>query len=119
LKRVVRENSDEAPDIYRLEERRTQMKKAIILFVGLICIVLLGFSTRAARHGDSTPPPSGPTRTVVAREWKGRVAPARADEYYRYLFDGVQKIRSIPGSLGVQVMRRGCVANIALKQRGS
>lgn len=82
------------------------MKKATLLFVGLICIVLFGFSTRAARPGDGTPPPSGPTGTVVAREWRGRVAPARAEEYYRYLFDGVQKIRSIPGNLGVQVMRR-------------
>ena len=82
------------------------MKKSTLLFVGLVCVVLFGFSTRAARHGDSTQSPAGPTRAVVAREWRGRVAPARADEYYRYLFDGVQKIRSIPGSLGVQVMRR-------------
>jgi heme-degrading monooxygenase HmoA len=82
------------------------MKKACLLLVGLVCVMLFGFSTRAARHGDSAPSPSGPTRAVVAREWRGRVAPARADEYYRYLFDGVQKIRSIPGSLGVQVMRR-------------
>jgi heme-degrading monooxygenase HmoA len=82
------------------------MKKATLLFVGLVCIILFGFSTRAARQGDSTPSPFGPTRTVVAREWRGRVAPVRADEYYQYLFDGVKKIRSIPGSLGVQVMRR-------------
>ena len=80
------------------------MKKATLLFVGLVCIVLFGFSTRAARHDASTP---SMTRTVVAREWRGRVTQARADEYYRYLFDGVQKIRSIPGNLGVQVMRRG------------
>lgn len=82
------------------------MKKAALLFVGLVCAVLFGFSTRAARRGDSTPSHSGPTRMVVAREWRGRVAPARADEYYRYLFDGVKKLRSIRGSLGVQVMRR-------------
>ena len=82
------------------------MKKVALLFVGLVCIVLFGFSTRAARRGDSTPSHSGPARTVVAREWRGRVAPARADEYHRYLFGGVQKIRAIHGSLGVQVMRR-------------
>ena len=81
------------------------MKKATLLFVGLTCVVLSGFSTRAGRPGSS-PPPSGSERAAVAREWRGRVAPARADEYYRYLFDGVKKIRSIPGSLGVQVMRR-------------
>jgi len=76
------------------------MKKATLLLVGLVCIMLFGFSTRAGRAGDGTP------KMVVAREWKGRVAPARADEYYRYLLDGVMKIRAVPGSLGVQVMRR-------------
>ena len=83
------------------------MKKTTLLFAGLICVVLVGFSTRGAgRPGDGTPSPSGTPRTVVAREWRGRVAPARADEYYRYLLGGVMKIRPIPGSLGVQVMRR-------------
>src|SRR5215212_4253486 len=81
------------------------MKKVTLLFVGLTCVMLAGFSTRAGRPGGSLPP-SGPPRPVVAREWRGRVAPARADEYYRYLFDGVKKIRSIPGSLGVEVRRR-------------
>jgi heme-degrading monooxygenase HmoA len=82
------------------------MRKAALLFVGLVCIGMFGFSTRAGRPSDGTPSPSIPPRTVVAREWKGRVAPARAEEYYRYLLDGVSKIRSTPGSLGVQVMRR-------------
>ena len=82
------------------------MKKAAALFVGLICVVLFGFSTKAGRFGDNIDLASGTPRTVVAREWRGRVAPARADEYYRYLLEGVTKIRSIPGSLGVQVMRR-------------
>lgn len=81
------------------------MKKATLLFVGLTCVVLSGFSTRAGRPGSITSPSDSP-RTVVAREWRGRVAPSHADEYYRYLFEGVKKIRSIPGSLGVQVMRR-------------
>lgn len=82
------------------------MKKATLLFVGLICIVLFGLSTRAGRSGDGSPHPSASTRTVVAREWRGRVAPARAEEYYQYLREGVTKIRSIPGSLGAQIMRR-------------
>lgn len=82
------------------------MKKATLLCVGLVCVMLFGFSTRAARRGGSTSSHAGPASTVVAREWRGRVAPARADDYYRYLSDGVRKIRSIPGSLGVQVMRR-------------
>jgi heme-degrading monooxygenase HmoA len=82
------------------------MKKAIVLFSGLICFVLFGFSTKADRSGDGRHLPSDPPRTVVAREWKGRVAPARADEYYRYLSGGVAKLRSIAGSLGVEIMRR-------------
>src|SRR5215212_4820555 len=82
------------------------MKKAILLFVGLICVVPFGFSTRAGRPGDGSPHHSASPRTVVAREWRGRVAPARADEYYQYLRQGLTKIRSIPGSLGVEVMRR-------------
>lgn len=92
--------------VARLEDRRTQMKKATLLFVGLVCVGAFVFSTRAGRPGDGPPSPSGPPRTVVAREWRGRVASARADEYYRYLSGGVAKIRSVPGSLGVQVMRR-------------
>ncbi len=82
------------------------MKKANLLFVGLTCIVLSGFSTQAGRHGDGAHRPAAAPRTVVAREWKGRVKPARAEEYYRYLLEGVTKIRSTPGSLGAQVMRR-------------
>lgn len=82
------------------------MKKATLLFLGLICVALSSFSIRAGRHGDGAPYASDSPKTVVAREWRGRVAPARAEEYYRYLLEGVTKIRSIPGSLGAQVMRR-------------
>ena len=82
------------------------MKKATILFAGFTYLVLFGFYTRAGRSGDGRQPILDLPRTVVALEWKGRVAPARADEYYRYLMEGVMKIRSIPGSLGVEVMRR-------------
>lgn len=82
------------------------MKKATLLSVGLICVALSGFSSRAGRPDDGPPSPPGPPKTVVAREWKGRVAAARADEYYRYLLDGVKKIGSVPGSLGAQLLRR-------------
>ncbi|HEX7314018.1 MAG TPA: antibiotic biosynthesis monooxygenase family protein [Pyrinomonadaceae bacterium] len=82
------------------------MKKVAVLILGLICVVLSGFTTEAGRSGDGIHLPSGAPRTVVAREWKGRVAPARADEYHSYLLGGVAKLRSVPGSLGVQVMRR-------------
>ncbi len=82
------------------------MKKATLLFVGFTCAVLSGFSTRAGRPGDGAPGAAGAPKAVVAREWKGRVSPARADEYYRYLLEGVTKIGSVPGSLGAQLMRR-------------
>ena len=82
------------------------MKKAALLFLGLACIVLSGLSTRAGRPGGGISRAADSPRAVVAREWKGRVAPARADEYHRYLLGGVAKLRSVAGSLGVQVMRR-------------
>ena len=82
------------------------MKKTTLLIIGLICIVLSGLSIKAGRSGDGMRHPSDALKTVVAREWRGRVAPARADEYHQYLRGGVAKIRSIPGSLGVEVMRR-------------
>ena len=82
------------------------MKKIALLCITLTCIVLFGFSTKASRFGDDTHVRSDSPTTVVAREWKGKVPPARADEYYRYLLEGVAKLRAISGSLGVQVMRR-------------
>lgn len=82
------------------------MRNVTILFIGLVSIGLFGLSTKANRSGDGIREPSELPKTVVAREWKGRVAPARAEEYYRYLIGGVKKIRSVPGSLGVEIMRR-------------
>lgn len=82
------------------------MKKATALFIGLICIVPFGFSTKAGWLDNGIRSLSGLPKTIVAREWKGRVTPARADEYHQYLLGGVAKIRSIPGNLGVNVMRR-------------
>lgn len=67
------------------------MKNAVI--VGLMMMFSFGCATTG-------------TRTAVAREWKGRVAPARADEYHAHLIEGVKKMRAIAGYLGVEVMRR-------------
>lgn len=80
------------------------MKKTTVLLVGMICAVLFGLSAEAGRRGGGLPP--NPARTIVAREWRGRVAPARADDYHQYLLGGVAKLRSTRGCLGVQVMRR-------------
>ena len=46
-------------------------------------------------------------KTVVARMWHGRTSTAKADEYYSYLKqEGIDKIETIPGNLGAQVLRR-------------
>ncbi len=80
--------------------------KNVTLVIGLICILLFAFSTKAGRAGDFAQLPSTSLKTVVAREWKGRIAAARDAEYYPYLLEGVKRIRTVPGSLGVQVMKR-------------
>lgn len=46
------------------------------------------------------------SKAAVAREWRGRVRAARAEEYYSYLFEGVKKLRATRGNLGVQILRR-------------
>ena len=69
------------------------MKNAAVL-AGFMAVVLFGCAT------------SQSSRTVVAREWNGRVAPARADEYHAYLVGGVKKMQTVAGNLGVQIMRR-------------
>ena len=42
---------------------------------------------------------------AVARIWRGRVPTARADEYAKYLSDGIRQIEKIKGNLGVQMFR--------------
>ena len=51
--------------------------------------------------------PTRPPAAHVARMWRGEVPLARADEYQTYLAaEGLTKLRSIPGNLGVQMFRR-------------
>ena len=54
----------------------------------------------------------------VARIWQGRTTAARADEYEKYLYEnGIKKIATTDGNLGVQVMRhseRGVVEFITI-----
>jgi heme-degrading monooxygenase HmoA len=46
-------------------------------------------------------------KLAVARIWQGRTREAVAEEYAGYLYEeGVKKLRSTPGNLGVQVFRR-------------
>jgi heme-degrading monooxygenase HmoA len=47
------------------------------------------------------------TRVAVARLWHGRTPESKADEYARYMYEeGVKKLRSTRGNLGVQVLRQ-------------
>ncbi len=44
---------------------------------------------------------------IIARIWQGKVSELIAEEYAKYHFDnGVKRIQSIAGNLGVQVLRR-------------
>lgn len=46
-------------------------------------------------------------KKIIARIWQGKVPATRAEEYAAYHFEaGVKPIQSIPGNLGVQVLRR-------------
>lgn len=50
---------------------------------------------------------TGPAEARVARMWRGEVPVARAAEYEAYLnAEGLGKLRSIRGNLGVQMFRR-------------
>jgi heme-degrading monooxygenase HmoA len=53
------------------------------------------------------PDPAPAARHVIARIWRGRTLAAKADDYERYLNDsGIAKLRTLPGNLGVTVLRR-------------
>lgn len=79
------------------------MKNAVI--VGLTWMVFIGCAMNATDSGTGIRAARS-SQTVVAREWKGRVAPVRADAYYAYLLEGVKKMSAIAGYRGVEVMRR-------------
>ena len=67
------------------------------------------FAEYAARIAATYSQPAQERRatTVVARVWRGRVLTSRADEYAKYLYDnGPVKIRTIPGNLGAEMLRR-------------
>lgn len=45
--------------------------------------------------------------TLIARLWHGRTKATQAEEYYAYLYgDGIKKMRTIEGNVGIQVFRR-------------
>ena len=76
------------------------------LFIFAIAAIGLADSHRsgsAASSVETTPQ----SKTVVARMWHGRTPTSKADEYYAYLKqEGIDKIETIQGNLGAQVLRR-------------
>ncbi len=75
------------------------MRKHVYVFAALVLAAFLATqctTTTAAR------PAAG-----IARMWRGEVPLARADEYQEYLnAEGLARLRSIKGNLGVQMFRR-------------
>lgn len=74
--------------------------KPIVPILLIIGIGLLIIATPQILHTQTEKP-------AVARIWQGRVAVAKADEYEKYLTEnGVPKMTSTAGNLGIQVLRR-------------
>jgi heme-degrading monooxygenase HmoA len=76
------------------------MKKVTLVLAAAVLSTLA--IVQCATTSTATPFPAR-----VARMWRGEVALARADEYEAYLNEqGLAKLRSIRGNLGVQMFRR-------------
>ncbi|HET9554877.1 MAG TPA: antibiotic biosynthesis monooxygenase [Anaeromyxobacteraceae bacterium] len=78
----------------------------------LTLAALAALGAGAAAGGGAAGDPQGlmamsarPGQPVIARTWHGKTLRATADEYERYLTEGVKKFPTIPGNLGYQVMR--------------
>ena len=89
------------------------MKGPLSLAAGLagLSLAALGAAGASGRPAATLAPDglmamtARPGQRVVARAWHGKTLRARADEYQRYLAEGVKKFPTIPGNLGYQVMR--------------
>jgi heme-degrading monooxygenase HmoA len=81
------------------------------LAVSALILPLTSFTQVETLAVSAEPIPNNPATTqskkVVARIWHGTTLTSKADEYYAYLLEaGIKKFKSIPGNLGVQVLRR-------------
>jgi heme-degrading monooxygenase HmoA len=81
---------------------------ALIKFSGLLsAIAIVSVAAHQSLSSAKRAPTALQSRKVIARMWHGRVLTSKADEYYVYLKDaGINKIESIEGNLGAQVLRR-------------
>src|ERR1043165_352345 len=86
----------------RIDATICRMKRVIASALLLLLACAAGF---AAGRGTAGLHPAGDLG--VARIWHGRTTNAKADEYAQYLYEGgIQKMRSRPSNLGVQVFRK-------------
>ncbi|MBD2564562.1 MULTISPECIES: antibiotic biosynthesis monooxygenase family protein [Nostoc] len=81
------------------------------LTVSALILPLASFARVEILTVSAQPMPNNTAATqskkVIARIWHGTTLTSKADEYYVYLVEaGIKKIESIPGNLGVQVLRR-------------
>ncbi|BAY25285.1 hypothetical protein NIES2100_50910 [Calothrix sp. NIES-2100] len=81
------------------------------LTISALILPITAFTQLDKLAVSAEPIPNNPANTqsqkVVARIWHGTTLTSKADEYYAYLVEaGIKKIESIPGNLGVQVLRR-------------
>jgi heme-degrading monooxygenase HmoA len=81
------------------------MKRAAIVF-GLAALAAASAGVAASLDPTGLMASSArPGQSVIARTWHGKTTRAKADEYERYLTEGVKKFPTLPGNLGYQVMR--------------
>jgi heme-degrading monooxygenase HmoA len=70
----------------------------------LLISTLLSVSGLSA---EPSPAPAKEAKRAIARIWRGRTLPSKADEYEAYLNrSGISKIRETPGNLGAYMLRR-------------
>jgi len=73
---------------------------------GGVAVALAVAGAASLLRAQAVPAERAQTRGV-ARVWHGRTPAARADAYAKYILEGdIRQIRSLPGNLGVQVLRR-------------
>jgi len=78
--------------------------RKLALLLAAAALTILSIARCATSLTTPSAPPEAPR---IARMWRGEVPLARADEYEAYLNrEGLGKLRSIRGNLGVQMFRR-------------
>jgi len=83
------------------DNRRFSPTDVRLVFLFLTLTIFLNHTIIMAQTGLKN------NALIIARIWHGRTPSSKADGYYQYLNEnGVKKIKSIEGNLGIQVFRR-------------